>query len=90
MLTLILAGLLVSLVVGGLGRLLLPGRNRLSIWRAALIGFAGAAATGAVIRALAGNDLVWFLLALLVAAILVGLIGGRRRAGGSRRQAGPR
>jgi len=87
MLIVIIAWLLIGLVVGGLGRLLAPGRNRIGIWLTILIGIVGSVAGGAATRALvgSGHDLISFVLSLLVAAILVGLIGGRRRAGGSRR-----
>ncbi len=87
MLIVIIAWLLIGLIVGGLGRLVVPGRNRVGIWLTILIGIVGAVAGGSLTRALAGpgHDLISFLLSLLVAAILVGLIGGRRRADGSRR-----
>ena len=84
MLIVIIAWLLIGLVVGGLGRLLVPGRNRIGIGLTILAGIAGAVAGGSAARALAGpgRELLSFLLSLLVAAILVGLIGGRRRSGG--------
>jgi uncharacterized membrane protein YeaQ/YmgE (transglycosylase-associated protein family) len=87
MLIVIIAWLLIGLVVGGLGRLLVPGRNHVGIWLTILIGIVGSVAGGATTRVLvgSGHDLISFVLSLLVAAILVGLIGGRRRAGGPRR-----
>ena len=87
MLIVIIAWLLIGLVVGGLGRLLVPGRNRIGVWLTILIGIAGAVAGGSAARAVAGpgHDLISFVLSLVIAAILVGLIGGRRRTDGSRR-----
>ena len=87
MFVVIIAWLLIGLVVGGLGRLLVPGRNRIGVWLTILIGIAGAVAGGSATRALVGpgRELVSFLLSLLVAAILVGLIGGRRQSGGPHR-----
>ena len=87
MLIVIIAWLLIGLVVGGLGRLLVPGRNRIGLLLTILIGIVGSVAGGAVTRAMAGggHDLLSFLVSLVIAAVLVGLIGGTRRTGGSRR-----
>jgi uncharacterized membrane protein YeaQ/YmgE (transglycosylase-associated protein family) len=86
MLIVIIAWLLIGLVVGGLGRLLVPGRNRIGLLLTTLIGIVGSVVGGAVTRVMAGGgyDLLSFLVSLVIAAILVGLIGGTRRAGGSR------
>ena len=87
MLIVIIAWLLIGLVVGGLGRLLVPGRNRIGLILTILIGIVGSVAGGAVTRAMAGggHDLLSFLVSLVIAAVLVGLIGGTRRTGSSRK-----
>lgn len=86
MLIVIIAWLFIGLVVGGLGRLLIPGRNRIGLPLTILIGIVGSVAGGSATRAMAGtgHDLLSFLVSLVIAAVLVGLIGGPRR-GGSRR-----
>jgi uncharacterized membrane protein YeaQ/YmgE (transglycosylase-associated protein family) len=77
----ILAWILIGLVVGGLGRLIVPGRNRIGLILTILIGIVGSVAGGAATRAMVGpghGDLS-FILALVIAAILVALISGRSR-----------
>jgi uncharacterized membrane protein YeaQ/YmgE (transglycosylase-associated protein family) len=86
MLILILAWLLIGLVVGGLGRLIVPGRNRIGLVLTVLIGIVGSVAGGAATRAIAGvghRDLS-FIVSLVIAAILVALISGSQR--GARRR----
>jgi uncharacterized membrane protein YeaQ/YmgE (transglycosylase-associated protein family) len=86
MLILILAWLLIGLVVGGLGRLIVPGRNRIGLVLTVLIGIVGSVAGGAATRAIAGaghRDLS-FIFSLVIAAILVALISGSQR--GDRRR----
>lgn len=72
--------LLIGLVIGGLGRFLVPGRNRIGLLLTILIGIAGAVGGGAVSRAVAGpgNDAISFVFALVIAAILVAIISGGR------------
>jgi hypothetical protein len=73
-------GLIVSgLVIGALGRLVHPGRDPMPLWATILIGIAAALIVGLLIP---GHGILSFILAVLVAAGLVALVGGRfgRRA----------
>jgi uncharacterized membrane protein YeaQ/YmgE (transglycosylase-associated protein family) len=77
----ILGWILIGLVVGGLGRLIVPGRNPIGLILTILIGIVGSVAGGAVTRAMVGprhGDLS-FILALVIAAILVAIISGSSR-----------
>ena len=75
----ILTWLLVGLVIGGLAHLLVPGRNRVGI--AATIGFGivGALAGGVVTAALLGpgHTVITFIVALIVAALLIAAVTHR-------------
>ena len=82
--TIVLAWLITGLVIGGLAHLLVPGRNRIGIIRTLVVGIVGALVGGFVTAALlgAGHVLVTFLVALVVAALLISAItrpSGRRR-----------
>jgi uncharacterized membrane protein YeaQ/YmgE (transglycosylase-associated protein family) len=82
----ILAWILIGLVVGGLGRLIVPGRNRIGLILTILVGIVGSVAGGAATRAMVGpghGDLS-FILALVIAAILVAIISGSSRRGSRR------
>ncbi|MGH3158194.1 MAG: GlsB/YeaQ/YmgE family stress response membrane protein [Streptosporangiaceae bacterium] len=77
----ILGWVLIGLVVGGLGRLVIPGRNPIGLILTVLIGIVGSVAGGAATRAMVGRghgDLS-FIVAVVIAAILVALINGSRR-----------
>ena len=83
-LTIVLAWLVTGLVIGGLAHLLVPGRNRIGIIRTLVVGIVGALVGGFVTVALLGpgHVLVTFLVALVVAALLISAItrpSGRRR-----------
>lgn len=83
-LTIVLAWLVTGLVIGGLAHLLVPGRNRIGIIRTLAVGIVGALVGGFVTAALLGpgHVLATFLVALVVAALLISAItrpSGRRR-----------
>jgi uncharacterized membrane protein YeaQ/YmgE (transglycosylase-associated protein family) len=61
---------LVGLVVGGLGRLLHPGIDAIPIWLTMVIGLVASLIAGLVFQ-----DLIGFVLAIVIAALLVGLVG---------------
>jgi uncharacterized membrane protein YeaQ/YmgE (transglycosylase-associated protein family) len=88
MLIVIIAWLLIGLVVGGLGRLLVPGRNRIGLLLTILIGIVGAVGGGSATRAMVGggHDALSFVVSLVIAAILVALISGPRRRASRPRQ----
>ena len=80
----IITALIVGLVVGALGRLVVPGRQNMPIWLHMLIGV-GAALLGTIVaRALgvantAGVDWVELLFQVAFAAIGVALVAGSGR-----------
>src|SRR5512139_2604462 len=84
----IITAIVVGLIVGALGRLVVPGRQNMPIWLHMLIGI-GAALLGTVLaRALriatetAGIDWMELLVQVVLAAIAVALVAGvgRRRS----------
>jgi uncharacterized membrane protein YeaQ/YmgE (transglycosylase-associated protein family) len=87
MVLVIFGWLLVGLVVGGLGRFLIPGRQRIGLLLTILIGIVGAVAGGGIARALGGpgHDAISFIVALVIAAVLVALISGPQGRSGNRR-----
>ncbi|MDG4796135.1 GlsB/YeaQ/YmgE family stress response membrane protein [Micromonospora sp. WMMD1082] len=83
----IITALIVGLIIGALGRLVVPGRQPMPIWLHMIIGV-GAALLGTVIARAsgfaetAGIDWRELMLQVLLAAIAVALVagvGGRRR-----------
>ncbi|GGM16123.1 MULTISPECIES: GlsB/YeaQ/YmgE family stress response membrane protein [Micromonospora] len=83
----IITALVVGLIIGALGRLVVPGRQNMPIWLHMLIGV-GAALLGTVIARAsgfaetAGIDWRELMLQVLLAAVAVALVagvGGRRR-----------
>jgi uncharacterized membrane protein YeaQ/YmgE (transglycosylase-associated protein family) len=70
--------ILVGLVVGGLGRLVHPGRDPMPIWLTILIGIAAALVAGLLIGGILG-----FILAVVIAAVLVAVVGGMYRGRGA-------
>lgn len=84
----IITALIVGLIIGALGRLVIPGRQNIPLWLTMLIGV-GAALLGTIIARAAGiatetNGIDWteLLIQVLVAAVAVALVAGvgsRRR-----------
>jgi uncharacterized membrane protein YeaQ/YmgE (transglycosylase-associated protein family) len=69
-------GLIIAgLVIGALGRLVHPGADPMPIWLTMLIGIAASLIAGLLI----GNGLIGFILAVIIAAVLVGVVGNMRR-----------
>ena len=62
---------LIGLVIGGLARLILPGPRPIGVVATALIGIAGALLGGIIARALDVGSILEFVIAVLVAAVLV-------------------
>ncbi|SCG38901.1 hypothetical protein GA0070609_0645 [Micromonospora echinaurantiaca] len=83
----IITALIVGLIVGALGRLVVPGRQNMPIWLHMLIGV-GAALLGTVIARAsgfadtAGIDWRELLLQVLLAAVAVALVAGAGRRRG--------
>lgn len=70
--------LIVGLVIGGLGRLIVPGPNPIGFWPTLGSGLAGAV-LGAAAGALLQLGSVSILFEVAIAAGLVSAVGGRRR-----------
>jgi uncharacterized membrane protein YeaQ/YmgE (transglycosylase-associated protein family) len=84
----IISAILIGLVVGVLGRLILPGKQRIGIWLTILVGIVAAFLGTALARAMGiptateGIDwmelLVQVVLAALGVALVVAIVGRRR------------
>jgi uncharacterized membrane protein YeaQ/YmgE (transglycosylase-associated protein family) len=72
-LSVIVAWILIGLVVGGLARLLVPGRQHIGILLTILIGVVAAILAGIITTAIigVGHQVVTFIVALIAAALLV-------------------
>lgn len=71
---------LLGLLIGALARLVLPGRQAIS-WLATIgAGIAGALLGGIIANALDLGSILQFVAAVAVAAALIAVFGGRRRA----------
>jgi uncharacterized membrane protein YeaQ/YmgE (transglycosylase-associated protein family) len=72
-LSVIIAWLLIGLVIGGLARLLVPGRQHMGILLTILVGIVAALLGGIVTTAIlgAGHTVITFIVALVAAALLV-------------------
>jgi uncharacterized membrane protein YeaQ/YmgE (transglycosylase-associated protein family) len=84
----IITALIVGLIIGALGRLVVPGRQNIPIWLTMLIGV-GAALLGTVLARAMGLDtagfsftelLVQVVLAAVGVALVVGVAGRGRRS----------
>jgi uncharacterized membrane protein YeaQ/YmgE (transglycosylase-associated protein family) len=70
---------LVGLVIGWLGRLLVPGFRPIGWLATILYGIAGALLGGIVADAVGTGGFVQFLIAIAAAAVLIAVVGGWRR-----------
>jgi uncharacterized membrane protein YeaQ/YmgE (transglycosylase-associated protein family) len=83
----IISALIIGLIIGALGRLVVPGRQNIPIWLTMLIGVGAALLGSAIARAAgvvdtAGVDWTEILIQIVLAAIGVALVvalTGRRR-----------
>jgi uncharacterized membrane protein YeaQ/YmgE (transglycosylase-associated protein family) len=83
----IISALIIGLIVGALGRLVVPGRQSIPIWLTMLIGIVAALLGTVIARAMgvadtAGVDWVEILIQVVLAAVGVALVvglAGRRR-----------
>lgn len=77
----IITALIIGLVIGALGRLVVPGRQNLPIWLTIVVGIIAAFIGTAIARAFgvadtSGFDWTEFLFQVIVAAIGVALVAG--------------
>jgi uncharacterized membrane protein YeaQ/YmgE (transglycosylase-associated protein family) len=72
-LSVIVAWILIGLVIGGLARLLVPGRQYIGLVATILIGIVAAILAGIVTTAIigVGHQVITFIVALIAAALLV-------------------
>ena len=70
---------LIGLVIGALARLVLPGPRPIGVLRTVLFGIAGALLGGIIASALDVGSLIEFVIAVLVAAVLIAVFGAERR-----------
>lgn len=78
----IISAIIIGLVIGALGRLVVPGRQRISIWLTMLIGvvaaFIGTAIAAAIgVANTPGIDWIELIIQVALAAIGVSLVSGR-------------
>jgi uncharacterized membrane protein YeaQ/YmgE (transglycosylase-associated protein family) len=79
-LSVIIGWLITGLVIGGVAHLLVPGRQRIGIIRTILFGVVGALLGGIITTALigAGHVIITFIVALVVAAVLIAAVSHPR------------
>jgi uncharacterized membrane protein YeaQ/YmgE (transglycosylase-associated protein family) len=87
----IITWLIIGLVIGALGHLLVPGRQRIGILLTLLFGIVGALIGGFVTAAIigAGHLIITFIVSVVVAAVLIAVVThprGRRYVYGRRRR----
>ena len=80
MLGLILGYILTGLVVGALGRLVVPGRNPIGLAMTILLGIVGAVVGGLIAYAVGLGAVLTFIVAVAIAALLVYMISGSSRS----------
>jgi uncharacterized membrane protein YeaQ/YmgE (transglycosylase-associated protein family) len=86
---LIISAIVVGLIVGALGRLVLPGRQDISIWLTIAIGIVAALVGSLIASALgvgdtSGIDWIKLIIQVALAAAGVALVAGRLATGGRR------
>ena len=89
MLGLIISAIVVGLIIGALGRLVLPGRQDISIWLTIAIGIVAALVGSLIASALgvgdtSGIDWIKHIIQVALAAAGVALVAGRTATGGRR------
>jgi len=89
----ILLALVAGIIIGPLARLVLPGRQNISLVMTVVLGAVGALAGSAIYHAISGNkdtsgiDWIAFAIGVIVAAVAIAIYGsmtGRARSGSSR------
>ncbi len=75
----IISLIITGLIIGALGRLVIPGRNPMSIWLTIGIGILGALVGGLIAGALSLGWVLTVILEVAIAALLVWLLSGRYR-----------
>jgi uncharacterized membrane protein YeaQ/YmgE (transglycosylase-associated protein family) len=81
----IISAIVVGAIIGALGRLVVPGRQNISIWLTIAIGIVAALVGGLIAQALGvgntkGIDWIKLIIQIALAAIGVALVAGRARS----------
>jgi uncharacterized membrane protein YeaQ/YmgE (transglycosylase-associated protein family) len=76
---LILGYILTGLIVGALGRLVVPGRNPIGLLMTILLGIVGAVVGGLIAHAIGLGAVLTFIVAVAIAALLVYMVSGSSR-----------
>ena len=79
--TSIISAIIVGLIIGALGRLVLPGKQDIPIWLTMVIGIVAAIIGTFIVGALSdtnGFDWIEFAVQVVLAAVGVGLVSGVR------------
>jgi uncharacterized membrane protein YeaQ/YmgE (transglycosylase-associated protein family) len=79
LIALVLWAIVVGAIIGALGRLVVPGRNPIGIALTILLGIVGAIVGSLIGHAIHVGVVITFVLEVLIAALLVYLVSGRRR-----------
>ena len=79
LITLIVVAIITGIIIGALGRLVVPGRNPIGLGLTMLFGIIGAIVGGLIGHAAHLGGIVTFIIEVLVAAALVYLASGRSR-----------
>ena len=75
-------GLIITgLIVGALGRLVHPGRDPMPIWLTIVIGIGASLISGLIFRS---HHILGFVVAVIIAAVLVAVVGSMYGRGRSR------
>jgi uncharacterized membrane protein YeaQ/YmgE (transglycosylase-associated protein family) len=78
-LTFLITAFVGGIVIGALGRLVIPGPNPIGFWWTVLCGIGGSLVGGWIGHALIRSGFVTFALEVVAAAVLVALVTKRRR-----------
>jgi uncharacterized membrane protein YeaQ/YmgE (transglycosylase-associated protein family) len=77
----LIAAFFSGLIIGGLARLALPGRDPMTIWQTALVGVAGSLGAGLLVALLTGGRYTAGFFASFVGAFAIVYVIRRRRGG---------
>jgi len=81
LLVFLIATFLSGLLIGGLARLALPGRDPMTLWQTALVGIAGSFSAGLLVALLTGGRYTAGFFASFVGAFAIVYFIRRRRGG---------
>ncbi|HYY10746.1 MAG TPA: GlsB/YeaQ/YmgE family stress response membrane protein [Kineosporiaceae bacterium] len=80
MISAIISAIVVGIIVGALGRLVVPGRQNLSIWVTMAIGIVAALIGSFIAQAIGVGTLLTWVIDIALAAVGVALVAGGARS----------